>query len=272
MSERGTPAAPSGEGFEPVFFPKLAELEAGNFWFRARNRLIIWAVGKYCPGIRSFLEIGCGTGYVLSGLVDAFPGTVFRGSEFFADGLVFAKARQPGVEFMQMDARDIPFAGEFDAIGAFDVIEHIKEDEQVLAQMHAALRPGGVVFITVPQHRWLWSAQDDGSHHERRYEKNELHGKVRGAGFEILRSSSFVSLLLPAMLLARVAKRKPDVNGIDLYAEFRIPRWMNAAFEWVMSAELALIRLGMDWPLGGSRLLVARKAPVSMRPIPSDQP
>lgn len=144
--------AHEGGGFKAKYFADLAGLEAGHFWFRARNRLIIWALGTYCPDFRSFLEIGCGTGYVLSGIAQAYPGAQLHGSEIFTAGLNLAADRRPTINFMQMDARNIPFVDEFDAIGAFDVLEHIEEDEQVLVQMHDALRPGGVILLTVPQH------------------------------------------------------------------------------------------------------------------------
>lgn len=94
-----------GGGFKTTYFDKLARLEAGHFWFRARNRLIIWALEKYFPEFKSFLEIGCGTGYVLSGIADAFPQVRLQGAELFAAGLAFAAARQPAIDFMQMDAR-----------------------------------------------------------------------------------------------------------------------------------------------------------------------
>ena len=131
------------------------------FGFRARNELIQWALGKYFPDAKSFFEVGCGTGFVLEGIRERFPGTRLVGSEIFLDGLAFAKARLPGVEFYQMDARSIPFEGEFDVVGAFDVLEHLVEDNRALAQMFNAARPGGGLLVTVPQQRYLWSASDE---------------------------------------------------------------------------------------------------------------
>src|SRR4030095_1631809 len=104
-------------------------------------------------------------------------------------------------------ARRIPFRGEFDVIGAFDVLEHIKEDEEVLAQMYQATRPRGGVLLTVPQHSFLWSEVDDYSRHVRRYSASELKAKVKRAGFETLRTTSFVSLLLPVMFISRLRQR-----------------------------------------------------------------
>src|SRR5213075_1821136 len=65
--------ASANEGFEPNYFAGLARLEAGNFWFRSRNRLIIWALQRYFPQATNFMEIGCGTGFVLYGIRKAVP-------------------------------------------------------------------------------------------------------------------------------------------------------------------------------------------------------
>jgi SAM-dependent methyltransferase len=251
--------ARDGGGFKAGYYAELARLEGANFWFRARNALILWAIGKYCGRFQSFLEIGCGTAYVLSGVAGAYPSARLRGSEIFVAGLGFAAQRLPSAEFVQMDAREIPFREEFDVVGAFDVIEHIEEDERVLAQMHAALKPGGCIVITVPQHAWLWSETDEYACHVRRYSASELHRKIEAAGFEIERSTSFVSALLPALMASRLARKKSAGKAFDPLAEFNISPWLNKALETVLAAERALIRLGISLPLGGSRLVVARK-------------
>ncbi|WP_222251282.1 class I SAM-dependent methyltransferase [Rhizobium leguminosarum] len=251
--------ANQGGGFEASYFKVLSELEATNFWFRSRNDLILWALRKYHPKFRSFLEIGCGTGFVLSGVTGKYPEAEIFGSEIFIEGLRFASERLPNARLMQMDARAIPFAEEFDAIGAFDVLEHIEEDETVLQQLHAALKPKGTLLVTVPQHPWLWSPLDDYAHHCRRYTASELNRKVTAAGFTILRNTSFVSFLLPAMLASRLMSRNKSVDEIDVRTEMQLPSLLNNAFRWILRAESALIGTGLDFPLGGSRLLVARK-------------
>lgn len=245
-------------GFKAGYFQELFRLESAYFWFRARNRLIIWALSRYASGFHSFLEVGCGTGYVLSGIAKAYPNAHLQGSELFSEGLKFAVERQPAIHFMQMDARKIPFVDEFDVIGAFDVIEHIEEDEQALKQMYGALKVGGIMLLTVPQHKWLWSSVDEYACHVRRYTANELHEKVELSGFEILRSTSFVFGLLPAMWASRFTQKNRDVSA-DPLAEFGISPWLNRIFEFVMSAEILLIRAGLNFPLGGSRLIVAIK-------------
>jgi SAM-dependent methyltransferase len=252
--------ASDNAGFRVEYFDELARLEADNFWFRARNELIVWALQRYFPGARSFLEVGCGTGFVLSGIHAADPSLELSGSEIFSAGLALAATRVPSAHFSQMDARHIPYRDEFDVIGAFDVLEHIDEDTAVLAEIGRAVRPGGGFLATVPQHPSLWSLQDVHAHHVRRYTAAGLRRKVEAAGFEVVRMTSFVSLLLPTLVAARLRTRgrRTDV-GFDAMDELRQPRAVNSALEAVMTLERSLIRRGLSFPAGGSLLLVARK-------------
>jgi len=250
-----------GGGFKSHYFSVLSKLEDDNFWFRARNKLIVWALNKYSSGFKSFFEIGCGTGFVLSGVSKAFPDRGFSGSEIFTDGLKFAAARLPSVDFLQMDARDIPYSEEFDVVGAFDVLEHIEEDITVMKQVNMALKPGGVFLITVPQHKWLWSATDDYACHVRRYTAKDIHKKLISTGFDVVRSTSFVSSLLPAMVVSRFLQKK-DPENIDATAELKLSAPLNYIFYLAMSIDIVLIKLGVNFPVGGSRIVVARKSTV----------
>jgi len=246
------------EGYDPAHFSALAELESRNFWFRARNRLIIWALGRFFPGARRFLEVGCGTGYVLSGIAAAFPALEIAGSEVAAEGLNFAARRVPAARLVQMDARRIPFRGEFDVAGAFDVIEHIEDDRAVLRALREALVPGGGLLLTVPQHPFLWSEYDVHARHVRRYEAAELRAKLVEAGFEIVKMTSFVTLLLPLMTASRLSQQKTQA-GYDPLAELRIAPALNWVLEKILDIERLLIRTGIPLPAGGSLLVAARK-------------
>jgi SAM-dependent methyltransferase len=245
-------------GYDPVQFTELARLEAGNFWFRARNRLIAWAIGHYFRGARNLFEAGCGTGFVLAEIARMFPELRLAASEVSGVGLEYAAARAPGASLMQMDARRIPFVDEFDVVCAFDVIEHIEDDRQVIAALCAAVAPGGGMLITVPQHPFLWSEFDVRAGHVRRYRARELRDKITQAGLQVVRMTSFVTVLLPAMLISRLAQRRPR-RGYDPFAELRIPAWLNWSFERALAIERALLTLGVSFPLGGSLLVVARR-------------
>jgi SAM-dependent methyltransferase len=244
-------------GFDIRSFELLPQVEERSFWFRARNRLIVWALRRYFPYAQSFLEIGCGTGFVLRGLKDAFPALELTGAELFEQGLEVARRRLPEIRFMRLDARQMPFDAEFDVVGSFDVLEHLNEDERALASMFDAVKPGGGILITVPQHPRLWSAADEFGRHVRRYGRRELVEKVKGAGFRIERVTSFVTLLLPLMAVSRVRQRR--LQTFDPLSEYRHSRAVDISLERLMNFERGMIRAGLSLPVGGSLLVVGRR-------------
>jgi SAM-dependent methyltransferase len=249
--------ARQNDGFDPASFRALAEAEPGHFWFRGRNAIILWALRRYFPNAASFLEVGCGTGFVLSGVAGSFPELRLAGSEIYTEGLGFAARRVPRAELEQMDGRRLPYVGEFVVAAGFDVIEHIEEDQLVLENLYRATKPGGGCLLTVPQHPWLWSAADEVACHKRRYRRQDLHEKVAAAGFRVLRSTSFVSFLLPLLALARRTRAR-NRNSVE-QESLHVNPVLNGLLEQVLGLERLLIRVGLDLPVGGSRLVVAKR-------------
>ena len=160
-----------------------------------------------------------------------------------------------------MDARQIPFEDEFDVIGAFDVLEHIVEDE-ACAWSKSSERSGPVAALLGDRAAASLSleANDEHAMHQRRYRRAELREKgANEAGFRVERITSFVTLLLPLMMFSRTngAKRQAPFN---LWAEFEISRPLNSCLrDNALAVERALIRAGFSFPAGGSLLLVAKK-------------
>ena len=232
----------------------LAAAADRHFWFVSRAALLRWALRRYFPRAQSILEVGCGTGGVTRAIGEAFPEAIVVAGDADEGGLERARRRAPCVRFLRMDACRLPFVGGFDVAGAFDVIEHLDEDEAALAEMRTAVKPGGGVLITVPQHPALWSAVDDFSHHRRRYSRAELRSKIEKAGLEIVRMTSFTSVVLPLMLVSRV---KP--GQFDPERELRVPAAVNAILRMLLAIERGLISLGASLPAGGSLLAIARR-------------
>jgi SAM-dependent methyltransferase len=250
-------ARASASGFQAHEFASLAAAEQGSFWFRGRNRLIQWALSRHCASARSFLEVGCGTGFVLHGIAAAFPDLELFASEVAVAGLPYAALRVPRAKLFQMDVTRVPFDREFDVVGAFDVLEHIEDDRMAIRGLLQALKPGGRLIVTVPQHMLLWSAEDVAARHFRRYGRIELQEKLTQAGFRVEFKTSFVFFLLPAMAGARLAVRK-QAAGVQS-TELRLPRPVDRAFEATLKAERALIAAGVHFPVGGSQLVVASR-------------
>ena len=227
------------------------------FWTCARNSLIIYALNRYFPSTSSFFEIGCGAGYVLSAIEKSCPQIALYGSDALCDGLDNVKSRLKNVELFQMDARNIPFENEFDIVGAFDVLEHIRDDKAVLTSMYRAVKQGGGIIITVPQHPFLWGKSDDYACHVRRYTFKELEDKVIHAGFDIIRMTSFMSFLMPLLMILRLGVGKKD--NYDPVSEYKINPVLNNILKNVMNVERSFIRLGFPFPWGSSLLVIAQK-------------
>lgn len=242
------------------------ELEDQRFWCRSRNRIPTDLILRYghvgeTATPREFLDIGCGTGFFLRGLAAA-SNLRLTGSEVLLNSLKYAATHLPQAEFIQLDARTIPFSDRFDIIGAFDVLEHIDDDRAVMVSTANALTDEGVFVVSVPQYMFLWSPLDDLVRHKRRYTRRELTGKLRDAGFDIVYATSFVFLLFPVVVSARLLDRGRAADQ-DEKAEFdkrvRFPGFPNHLFDTVMRVDEFLIRLGLSLPMGGSLIVVAHK-------------
>jgi SAM-dependent methyltransferase len=248
MSERSP--FPSG------YFSELARLEASNWWFRSRNRVLIWVLKSKVKRFEKYLEVGCGTGYVLEGVRNAFPDAKLCGAEYFEEGLDFARKRIPTASFMRLDITAMSESEAYDVIGAFDVLEHIPDDQLSLRNLSRALKAAGTLVISVPQHRWLWSATDEAACHVRRYTKKELVTKLDHANFDVVYSGSFVSLLVPLMFVSRRFSKSIEKDPL---AELKAPYVLNMLLDTVMWVESLIMKLGVRFPFGGSLLVVASK-------------
>ena len=254
--------------FPPESFEKLYAAENSNFWFVSRNKVIKSLVKKYFPESKSqknkLLEIGCGTGFVLKGLSEN-KSLELSGAEIYLQGLKYARKRLPEVEFIQLDATNLPFNDFYDAVAAFDVLEHIEEDELVMKNVHQALKQGGYFFISVPQYMWMWSKTDDYACHKRRYTRKEMKSKLEANGFHIEYMSSFVFTLFPLMALSRFfSKRKSKKENIpdsdySNAPELSLNPVVNSIFNFFMKFDEVLIKLGVSLPFGGSLFAIAKK-------------
>jgi SAM-dependent methyltransferase len=249
-----------GDGTDATYeHDALAAAQRAHFWFRARARLIAWTINRHFPEATSLLDVGCGTGSVLAELQARCPRLTLTGAEVLLEALRHARRQLPDVEVLQLDVRRLPFAREFDVVCAFDVLEHLDDDGQMLNEMGRTVRQGGGLVVTVPQHPQLWSRVDDFSRHRRRYRRRELVARVQGAGFSVQRVTSFTTLMLPAMIWSRLRDRQRH-TAFDPRAELQIGSVSNTIAASLTDVERWAIQAGISWPAGGSLLLVAVKS------------
>jgi SAM-dependent methyltransferase len=255
--------------YDPQFFEKLAAVEDEHFWFCGRNLVIAALTRQVTDGLPSgyrVLEIGCGTGNVLRALEQTCAGGTVLGMDLFGEGLKFARERTH-CGLVQGDLRKPPFGILFEVIGAFDVIEHLPDEQVILRGIHAMLRPRGVLLVTVPARKGLWSYFDEDAHHCRRYERNDLARVLNECGFEVEFLTEFMASIYPLVWLNRklgaLRRRVTNSEETDMsltLRELRVIPIVNGALKFVLGQEAKRIEARRTLPFGTSLVAVARRA------------
>ena len=221
-----------------IVYDRMAAHDTHHWWYRARREVLADYLTRYA-GLRQgarILEIGCGTGHNLP-MLGKF-GSV-EAIEIDAAARDIASQRL-GSPVGQAPLPELPGVdrGAYDLIAVLDVVEHIADDVGALKAMGDCLKPGGHILITVPAHRWMWSAHDVVNHHQRRYSKATLARALGDAGLRHNGLRYFNSLLFPAAVAARAAGK---LTGKDDSDDSPPPKALNAVFERVFALERHLV-------------------------------
>lgn len=253
------------DGYSPSFFETLARIEDRHFWFRFRNRLLSSLVQDLVApmpiGFR-MLEAGCGNGNVLRFLSSTIRRGKIVGIDLFEEGLKLAKQRSDAL-LVRGDVHASPFQCRFEIIGAFDVIEHLHDDQQALRDFHRLLADDGFLLLTVPGHMALWSYFDQASGHYRRYSRRQLEQTLDACGFRVEFVTEFMMVLYPILWISRRVSgwlRGPQTEDQRLASDLRVFPLLNPILLLLLSWELPFIRRRIRIPLGSSLLAIARRA------------
>ena len=244
--------------FNDAVYTRMAALEVRSFYFQARRALILWVLRNYFPGMKNYYDLGTGTGWLFAAVMETWPKLEMVGSDLAFDSLRWTSKRltRPAM-LMHCDVNRIPYADEFDVVGAYDVIEHIDDDVQALRSIRNAVKPGGGMILTVPQHMVLWSHLDEIAGHRRRYVGTELADKARQAGFSVALDTSFMaSLFLPQYAARRFLAQK---QSTEFETEHTLSGPLNGILKGALLAELGAIQAGMRFPFGGMRVVVGMR-------------
>ena len=248
-------------GYDAKHFQKLIDVEDRHFWFASRNAVLSTALTTVTiPEHARVLEIGTGTGNTLRVLERAFPRAALVGMDMFEEGFAAARVRTKA-QLVRASVERLPFRGEFDLIGAFDVLEHIEDDRAAFRRLRRLLTPGGYLVLTVPASARLWSRFDADSHHFRRYEPDGLRERLVEAGFVVERLTYFFAALYPVVRIFRwMSDRLPVREGSKspVARELRVVPVVNAAAMSILAIEARLASAGFRLPIGTSLLAIAR--------------
>jgi SAM-dependent methyltransferase len=249
-AQRRSPAPP----FTRERLERLRQIEGWHFWFAGRRELVRRLLRRYARAAGGVaLDLGCGTGRALDELAGA--GRALLGLDLRPEGLAEARRARPASWLVQADATSLPLAdGSVDVITALDVLEHL-DDHAALAEIRRVLRPGGILVLTVPALRWLWSYRDRDAGHLRRYHRRELAAQLGAAGLRVLWLNHYQVVLLPLVALTRrLGRRGPAWRDLE---ETRVPG-LNGVLSFVSRLE-ARLAAHVSWPAGSSLVVVCER-------------
>ena len=167
-------------------------LEDNSFWFAHRNACLLALLRRF-PTTGPFFDIGGGNGFVAAAL-QSEGGLPVVLVEPGADGIRHAQGRKLGT-VVQATLKEARFRDRsLPAIGFFDVLEHIDDEQGFLGEIRRCLAANGRIYLTVPAGRWLWSDADVQAGHFRRYTFASLRRALDHAGFRPLFMSKMFSL------------------------------------------------------------------------------
>ena len=143
--------------FTPEFTDAMDAMGRGVF-----DTMLLDAYLPLAPGLAETLaaganvaDIACGTGHALVILARAFPASTFTGYDLDEHAIARARAEAAGagltnVTFEVADVARVAVTARFDVVFVFDAIHDQVKPDAVLARIHDALVPGGLLFMREP--------------------------------------------------------------------------------------------------------------------------
>jgi SAM-dependent methyltransferase len=242
-------------------------VEDVHWWFVGRRKILLQVLDRYLgksnADRRTILDVGCGTGTMLSYL--AAYGNA-QGIDVDEEAIGYCHER--GLLDVRLGAAEkLPFADDsFDLVTALDVVEHLDDDVAALREIGRVLRPAGYLLMTVPAYRFLWGDQDEVNLHKRRYVAAQVRDRLKAAGFEVRRVSYMNAFMFPPIAAIRLLRRLqhrlwPRTTQRSDFS-YPAPRPLNFVLAMIFGAEAPIVRR-VDIPAGVSILALARKPAAS---------
>lgn len=240
---------------DPNYGKRYRELYRHHWWWRARERVVLGELDRLKPdgGWHRALDVGCGDGLLFGRLRGAYAATV-EGVEPDA-GLVTTAVREDGTIHVQPFDTSFQPGRSFDLMLFLDVLEHLDDAPGAVAHAASLLDPGGVVLVTVPAFRHLWTTHDDLNRHVTRYTRGEMVSLL-SSHFRVEKARYFFRWVHPAKLVQRAMEAVTASEP----APPRIPPPPLNATMYAMSRVEEAVLSWSNIPVGSSLLAVARKA------------
>jgi SAM-dependent methyltransferase len=222
------------------------------WWYVARSELLETALREHVAGVGLALDLGSADGPSAAWFRETAARTVSLDID----------PRGLGGDGVCGSALALPFAdGAFEAVAAFDVIEHCEPEDRALEEVFRVLRPGGRFLMSVPAYTWAWTDFDVANGHHRRYTRARAVAAVERAGFTVERATYGFATVFPMFVAERAARkaRRARAHGpADIVDLPQLPRVLNSALTRLSRLDKAALR-HTDLPFGSSVFVAATR-------------
>jgi SAM-dependent methyltransferase len=160
----------------------IPDLDIENYWFR-RHEVVYQRLAPRCAD-RDVLEAGCGEGYGADLIAEVARRVVAVDYDEFAVAHVLS--RYPRVEALQANLAELPLPdASVDVVVNFQVIEHLWDQPQFVAECARVLRPSGLLMVSTPNRVTFSPGRDTpiNPFHTRELNAAELTELLLDAGF-----------------------------------------------------------------------------------------
>lgn len=220
-------------------FELHADIEERHWWFLGRRRIMRELIHHVVPPSRDsiIVDVGCGTGGNIAALADEYS---CLGIDTSRDAISFARRRFPEVRFLCGSVpADLGSAREAASMFLLmDVLEHVRDDAALLAELLVAASPGSYLLLTVPADPSLWSEHDVSFGHYRRYHLQHLESLWAGLPVSVHLVSYYNARLHPVVRVMRAFNRwRGHASGMA-GTDFSMPVGpVNALLEGILGGE-----------------------------------
>jgi ubiquinone/menaquinone biosynthesis C-methylase UbiE len=248
------------------YYKEYYNNERNHWWFKIREKIILDNITKHSSfKTPSILNIGAATGRSSEALQNIGSVTSL---EYDADCCHFTKEKT-GLDIIQGSILELPFHNNsFDIVCAFDVIEHVQDDQKAINEMKRVCKNEGIIVITVPAFMSLWSEHDDINHHYRRYKASQVK-QLFSCTSNIVSESYFNTFLfIPIYLFRTISKifktNKTSEQKQDIKSDFNQLNntLINSFFFYLFNIERHLLKT-FRFPFGVSFMLTYINKPTA---------
>ena len=199
-------------------------MEEKHWWFLARRKIVLELARRAVPPSldKTVVDFGCGTGGNLAAFAEDYRCV---GLDPAAEAVSEARRRFPWAQFIHgvsPEQTEAACSGA-DLLLLMDVLEHVRDDRDLLLQLVSPLKTGAHILITVPAEMSLWSPHDVSFGHFRRYDQPGLEKLWKGLPLRPLLVSYYNAHLYPLVRCARTLARLRGKAAGEAGTDFKLP-------------------------------------------------